>query len=251
MSNSHSATFWRKYSKKRLKKIFTRHYIPTLPESSWGKNIIIILVAIFSFFFISTLTYLSLVSLILNLRYYATQVVLKNQPFKITRIVLTSIAFNPNLQGSTRYPQFGLVIPKIGVDAPIIPHVDPNNYKGYMKVLKRGVALAQGSSYPNENGVSYIFAHSTNLNPYWISYYNAIFYLLNKLKRGDQIFIWYHNKRYTYTVKRVLITSKDDKSFLFSSHKKLVLQTCYPPGTSLKRLIIIAYPPDYRNDKER
>lgn len=249
MSNSHSATSWRQHSRKRLKKMFTRRYIPTLPTSSLRKSIVIILIAFFSFSFLSALTYLSFVSLVLNIRYYATQIVLRNQPFKITRVVLTSIAFNPNIQGSTKHPQFGLVIPKIGVDAPVIPQVDPNNYKDYMRVLKKGVALAKGSSYPDQNGVSYIFAHSTNLNPYWISYYNAVFYLLNKLKPGDQIFIWYHNKKYTYIVNRVFITSKDDKSFLFSSQKKLVLQTCYPPGTSLKRLIVIAYPLDH-NDRE-
>ncbi len=242
MENSYLSSTWNKTSHQRLKKIFNYHYLPTLPHTSIKKTFFLTLSLIFSFIFLATISYLSLVSIILNLRYYATQIILRNQPFILSHTVLKPIAFNPNIEGRTKYPHFGLVIPKIGVDAPIIPNVDPDNYSQYMRILKKGVALAKGSSYPNQDGVSYIFAHSTNLNPYWISYYNAVFYLLNKLKTGDKIYVWYQNKQYPYQVSRVFVTSKKDKSFLLTSKHLLVLQTCYPPGTSLKRLIVIATP---------
>lgn len=139
--------------------------------------------------------------------------------------------------------EFSLVVPKIGVNAQVFPNIDSGNEKEYLPVLKKGVAHAKGSRLPNERGVVFIFAHSTDsfLN---LPHYNAVFFLLNKLQAGDEVFLFYQNQKYQYQVteKKIIdpeMVGPEVKSILGNA---LVLQTCYPPGTTLKRLLIIARP---------
>ena len=98
-----------------------------------------------------------------------------------------------------------------------------------------------GSVLPNEFGPVFIFAHSTD-SFYNIGAYNAEFFLLNKLLAGDEAIIFYKDKKYKYKVIDKKVVEADDISAevkkLTGSH--LVLQTCWPPGTTLKRLLVIA-----------
>src|SRR5258706_5842038 len=139
---------------------------------------------------------------------------------------------------------FSIVIPKIGADAQVLANVNPANEDEYLKALKLGVAHAKGTSLPNQNGTIYMFAHSTD-NFWDVGRYNAIFYLLKDLNIGDNAIIFYNNKRYDYSVTDKKITDPSDVSYLVNSKKtenQLVLQTCWPPGTTLKRLLVIAKP---------
>jgi LPXTG-site transpeptidase (sortase) family protein len=138
-------------------------------------------------------------------------------------------------------PQFDVVIPKIGANARVLPDVDPANEPEYLDALKKGVAHAAGTAFPGEGGHIFLFAHSTDY--IWnVSTYNAVFYLLYKVEKGDEVDIFYKGQRYVYKVidKRVVdpseveyITRKTDQEFL-------TLQTCWPPGTTLKRLLVFA-----------
>jgi len=141
---------------------------------------------------------------------------------------------------------FSLVIPKVSAAAKVIPNVNPANEEEYRQALKSGVAHALGSSLPGSDGTIYIFAHSTNSLAN-VSKYNAIFYQLKDLVAGDKIIIFYEGQRFVYQVTDNLTTTATDTSWLTSTpaggqEEKLVLQTCWPPGTSLKRLIVIARP---------
>lgn len=71
---------------------------------------------------------------------------------------------------------------------------------------------------------------------------NSIFYLLSKLEPGDKITLFYQNKPYIYTVNQKKIVNPKDLSYLQNKTTvpTLTLMTCYPPGTDLKRLIIVA-----------
>lgn len=140
-------------------------------------------------------------------------------------------------------PNFSLIVEKIGADAPIVPNVDPANKDIYTQALRRGVAHALGTSFPGHPGVTYLFAHSTD-TIFNVPRYNAIFYLLGDMKAGDRIVVFFAGKRYDYTVTEVKITDAEDVSYLTmqTQNQILVLQTCYPPGTSWKRLLIIAKP---------
>lgn len=138
---------------------------------------------------------------------------------------------------------FSLSIPKIKAYANVIPNVDAGNPDEYGKALKEGVAHAKGTSFPGQGKTIYLFSHSTDsfLN---FGRYNAIFYLLGKLEKGDNISVYFLDKKYVYKVSEKIIAGADDTSWLKDSGKgeRLILQTCDPPGTSLKRLLIIAVP---------
>ncbi len=139
---------------------------------------------------------------------------------------------------------FGIVIPKIGANAKIFPNVDPTDEKQFLPILKQGVAHAKGTVFPGMNGNIYLFAHSTDT--WWsVGRYNAVFYLLKELSVGDDVVVFFKNKRYDYKVSESLIADPSDVSFLINSQRgpqKLILQTCWPPGTAWKRLFIIATP---------
>ena len=135
---------------------------------------------------------------------------------------------------------FSIIIPKIGAVAPIVADIDPFSPNEYLPALKEGAAHAAGTSKPGELGNTYIFAHSTDAF-YNVGTYNAVFYLLWKLEENDEIYIYYKGKQYVYEVSdKKIVTSADVKYLGDLGGKTLTLQTCYPPGTTLKRLIVIA-----------
>lgn len=139
-------------------------------------------------------------------------------------------------------PLFSILIPKIGASAKVFPNVDPENPNEYLPILQQGVAHAKGSVFPGSSGVTYLFAHSTD-NWWDVGRYNAVFYTLNYLTDNDEIDVFFQNVRYTYLVKQKMITDPQDISLLTKSHEgeeQLVLQTCWPPGTTWKRLYVIA-----------
>lgn len=137
--------------------------------------------------------------------------------------------------------QFRVIIPKIKVDAEVIKNVDPFRPEIYLPALERGVAHASNTSLPGEPGNVFLFAHSTDA-PWRISRYNAEFYLLNKLETGDQVLIIYQGKEYFYQIINKEVVSSTDTGRLQPQIAKstLTMQTCWPPGTTWKRLLVTA-----------
>jgi LPXTG-site transpeptidase (sortase) family protein len=136
---------------------------------------------------------------------------------------------------------FALVIPKININAKVFPKVDASNPKEYLPLLAKGVAQAKGSANPGEEGNVFIFAHSTDtsLNA---SRYNAVFYLLNKMEKDDEVIVYYQQEKYLYQVlEKKIIRPEELNDYLKTlKGKTLTLQTCYPPGTTINRLLVIA-----------
>lgn len=140
--------------------------------------------------------------------------------------------------------EFSVVIPKIGANEKVYSNVDPSNEKEYLEVLKNGIAHAKGTAFPGLNGTTYLFAHSTD-NFWNVGRYNAVFYLLNKMTNGDEISLFYNGKRFDYIVNDTKIVDPQDIQFISSNigqGEKVVLQTCWPPGTAWKRLLVFAVP---------
>lgn len=135
----------------------------------------------------------------------------------------------------------GILIPKIRANASIVLNVDPYNAKIYQHALAEGVAHAKGSAYPGQTGNVFIFSHSSQ-DFLAANRYNSIFYLLSKLVEGDEIYLFYEGKPYIYTVTGKSIVEPTNVSFLTkkTKDKELTLMTCWPAGTTLKRLIISA-----------
>jgi LPXTG-site transpeptidase (sortase) family protein len=96
---------------------------------------------------------------------------------------------------------------------------------------------------PGEGGNIFIFAHSST-DILIAARYNSVFYLLHHLESGDLIKLWYQDHEYLYSVTDKLYVSPQDTKYLTATPatETLTLMTCWPPGTSLKRLIVIAKP---------
>jgi sortase A len=135
---------------------------------------------------------------------------------------------------------FSIIIPKIGVSERVFANTDPSNPDYFLPVLKKGIAHARGSVFPGMNGAVYLFAHSTD-NFWNVGRYNAAFYLIKDLSPGDEIIVFFQNRRFEYRVVESRITDASDTSYISSrGEEMLVLQTCWPPGTTWKRLLVFA-----------
>ncbi len=139
-----------------------------------------------------------------------------------------------------------VIIPKIGKNIPLVnvEHHDAGNsnewHKIFMKELENGVVKYPGSADPGNIGNSFIFWHSSNYP--WAKWdYNDVFALLNKLENGDEIIVYFQQKKYVYVVKDKLVVKPGSVSSLGwdETHKQLTLMTCWPLGTTLNRLLVV------------
>lgn len=138
--------------------------------------------------------------------------------------------------------QFGVVIEKIGVNAPVVADVAVSDEQAYKEALKYGVAHASSSAYPSkEPGNVYLFAHSS-LNFWELGKYAQVFNLLRKLQPGDTVHVFYEGSDFKYRV----VNMERYKGFNTYALARpvieplLTLQTCDPPGTTLNRLVVTA-----------
>lgn len=169
----------------------------------------------------------------------------KTAPPPAPNSLLGSVLSNQKVQVITPVDtQFSVVIPKIGANEKVTANVDPANGNEYLEVLKHTVAHAKGSALPGLGGTTYLFAHSAD-NFWDVGRYNAVFYLLKDLDIGDDISVYFENKRYNYTVYDKKIVDPSEVGYMSANigqGERLILQTCWPPGTSWKRLLIFAKP---------
>jgi sortase A len=137
--------------------------------------------------------------------------------------------------------EFAIVVPKIGINAPIVEGVDPTNPKEYNRVLNMAVAHSSTSFTPDKSGTVYLFSHSTNYD-WFVNDLNAVFYLLKNLEDGDYIVLFYKGVRYTYRLTEKRVVKPSEISYLVPQvgKKNLILQTCWPPGSVAERLLLFA-----------
>jgi len=136
--------------------------------------------------------------------------------------------------------EFTITIPSINAQAKVISNVSPWDQAEYRSALEKGVAHAKGSYLPNQKGTVFLFAHSSD-TPWHMTRTNTPFVKLSQIKMGEKIFLSKDGKLYSYKVVKKITVSPSDVSFLEDlSPEQLLLQTCTPPGTALKRLIVFA-----------
>ncbi len=164
--------------------------------------------------------------------------------FFFTFYPLIKIYFFPSPISAVEAKDFNfyLIIPKIHAQGEVIENVDPSNQEEYDTALKKGIAHAKGTSLPGQHGTIFLFAHSSGA-PWEITRYNTIFLRLGELQENDRITLYYKAKKFDYKV----ITKKEvwpnETQYLQPAEKdELILQTCTPIGTDLKRLLIFAVP---------
>lgn len=166
--------------------------------------------------------------------------------------IILLIVFLPVIYSEVRYKQvipalaeipvseeFFLEIPKINLTSTIISNVDSSNEESYTEKLKNGVAHAKGSYFPGDGGPIVLFSHSTDTLAHIIQY-NARFYGLKDLEIGDPLTIHFKGKVFPYTISEKKIIDPQNLDALRQANSKLILTTCYPPGTDWQRLIVFA-----------
>lgn len=155
-------------------------------------------------------------------------------------VVTTPVIVESNMDGKVdKAPK--IIIPKIGVDAPVVydePKVDEASYQ---KALERGVVRLGNTANPGEKGNVVIGGHSSN-NVFNAGAYKYVFVNLKRLDVGDVFYLNYNGQRYTYkvTTARKIITPKDISVLAPTSKPTVTLFTCDPPGTNVNRLIVRA-----------
>jgi LPXTG-site transpeptidase (sortase) family protein len=145
---------------------------------------------------------------------------------------------------------FLISIDKIGLaNSKVIRKVNISDEKDYKKALSEGVAHASGTGFPGQGKMVYIFGHSTNY-PWFVKDVNALFFKLEILEKGDRIKIEFNGKHFIYSVidKKVVGAKEVDTIKEYENQDILILQTCFPPGTFWKRLLVFAKPINENNN---
>jgi sortase A len=179
----------------------------------------------------------------------------KNNTEKVKKVKVLPETSAEEFTGINFPADTSIVIPKIDATAEIVPNVDPADYEEYMAALQKGVAHARGTALPGMKGNAYLFAHSAG-NLFDIARFNAVFYLIGKLEKGDEIYVKFGNEKFKYTVIDKKEVDPKDVKFLTGNlagiegeegigevgkgDRTLTLQTCVPPGTDWRRLLIFA-----------
>ena len=140
-----------------------------------------------------------------------------------------------------------LIIPSVGLSAPIIPSMtDPTDSASWSvlrKDLKRGVSLAEKLPKPGEVGTTLITGHSSDWLPHR---YAAVFAPLHYVGEGDGVRLRYGDQDFAYRiVEKKVVDPLDLKYFQeelqeTNDQHRLALVTCTPLLTTAKRLVVIA-----------
>ena len=98
-----------------------------------------------------------------------------------------------------------------------------------MKDLENGVVRYPSSVKPGENGNTFIFGHSSNF-PWINGDYNDVFALLDTLEYGDEIIIYYEQKKYVYKIRKKQVIDPNNVCVITKHTLKpyLTLMTCWP-----------------------
>jgi len=141
-------------------------------------------------------------------------------------------------------PEPRIIIPKINVDAPVVYDVPSLEENVVQSKLKNGVVhypIPGANSMPGETGNSVILGHSSN-DVFDDGAYKFVFVQLDKLDKGDTFYLNYNGTRYTYSVteKKIIEPTEVGQLVIGGNKPFATLVTCTPPGTALKRLVVIA-----------
>lgn len=131
-----------------------------------------------------------------------------------------------------------LLIPRLSISAPIIP-IESRNNDDVMEGLKKGVVRYGQTVNPGEKGNSFIIGHSSDY-PWKEGNYKQIFANLDKLGTGDSVVAQHNGKKFNFVVTGKKIVEPNDMSTLEqTAEPTMTLMTCWPPGTTDKRLVVI------------
>jgi sortase A len=124
-----------------------------------------------------------------------------------------------------------VIIPKIGVNAPIIESQSGD------WALSQGAWLLPDTSTPDKGGNTVITGHRFKYLPP----HNLTFYLFHKLEPGDLVSVVWHEEDYLYEIKETKIVEDTDFSILDqTSEPTLTMFTCHPIYSTEQRLVVVS-----------
>lgn len=168
-----------------------------------------------------------------------------SQAYSMDTLVKQTIASTDTLDIDITPYENRIIVPKIGKNIPLVEVTqelvgDEKELNDiFMTELENGVVRYPSSVKPGEDGNTFIFGHSSNFP--WIKWnYNEVFALLDKVSYGDEIIIYYEQKKYVYRIleKKVIDPKNVGVINKHSLTPELTLMTCWPIGTTLNRLIV-------------
>jgi sortase A len=134
-----------------------------------------------------------------------------------------------------------IIIPKIGVQAPVVYSEKSYDENKVEAALEHGTLHYGTTALPGQIGNVSILGHSSN-NVFTPGAYKYVFVNLDRLDVGDTIYLNYKGQRFTYKVSVAhKVVPPNDVSVIAPTTKPIVtLITCTPAGTNLNRLIVQA-----------
>jgi LPXTG-site transpeptidase (sortase) family protein len=151
----------------------------------------------------------------------------------------TPLIVNSDTVAPTATPE--VIIPKINVEIPVDYSQTSIDESVIENALENGVVHYPTTVMPGQNGNTAFFGHSSN-NIFNKGKYKFAFVLLHKLVVGDTFYLTYNGKVYAYEVISRTVVDPSNIGVLgpvAGQTATATLITCDPPGTSLKRLIVV------------
>ncbi len=150
-----------------------------------------------------------------------------------------AISFNSGTDINMEIPG-KLEIPANNISVPLIWTKD---VKDFDADLKKGVVHYPGTAMPGQLGTSYISGHSSGY--LWDkSPYKQVFAILGQVKDGTSFSITVTKKdgklvKYHYVVSnRSEFAANDQAQFINTAEPMVALSTCWPVGTTARRLVL-------------
>ena len=139
-------------------------------------------------------------------------------------------------------PDFYIFIPKINLYHRVLPNIDPRSKEEYMPVIDKYVAHGLFTKLPSDKkGRVYLFAHSKKA-PLNVTPEGGYFSHIDQLENGDIIQLEYNHQTFVYEVYKTMVINPDQTEVYtgVSDKAEVALQTCWPAGSTAKRLIVLA-----------
>lgn len=138
-------------------------------------------------------------------------------------------------------PNPQVIIPKINVQIPVDYSQTTTDEATIETALENGIVHYPTTVKPGEQGNAAFFGHSSN-NIFNKGKYKFAFVLLHRMEVGDTFYLSNNNKMYIYKIITKKVVDPSQIEVLDAVPGQVAtatLITCDPPGTSLKRLVVV------------
>ena len=134
-----------------------------------------------------------------------------------------------------------IIIPKINLEIPVDYNQTSIDEDTLQTALESGIVHYPTTTLPGQTGNAAFFGHSSN-NIFNKGKYKFAFVLLHQLEKGDTFYLTYNQKAYVYKVTNKQVVEPNAVGVLNpipGQTATATLITCDPPGTNLKRLVVV------------